>query len=106
MSLHVRPISDLRNKSLEISKLVHKTRGSVIITRNGREDMVVMSFAQWEDLVIYPLLLEAERDEENGDTGRDGREVLDELAKKHGIGKWRKKKVAAPRTRKVGRKGR
>ena len=94
MSLHVRPISDLRNKSLEISKLVHK-KGSVIITRNGREDMVVMSFEQWEDLVVYPLLLEAEEDEANGDTGRDGREVFDELAKKYGFGKYKGKKKSA-----------
>jgi prevent-host-death family protein len=91
MSLHVRPISDLRNKSLEISKLVHKTKGSVIITRNGREDMVIMSFEQWEDLVAYPLLMEAEEDEANGGTGRDGREVFDEIDKKFGFGKYKKK---------------
>lgn len=95
MSLHVRPISDLRNKSLEISKLVHKSKGSVIITRNGREDMVVMSFDQWEDLVIYPLLMEAEEDEANGDTGQDGREVFDELAKKYGLGKYKGKNKSA-----------
>jgi len=95
MSFYIRPISDLRNKSAEISKLVNTTKASVIITRNGREDMVVMSFDQWEDLVIYPLLMEAEEDEANGDTGQDGREVFDELAKKYGFGKYKGKKKPA-----------
>lgn len=89
MSLHVRPISDLRNKSLEISKLVHK-KGSVIITRNGREDMVVMSFEQWEDLVVYPLLMEAEEEEKRGVPSIPLEEAMDALEKKHGLGKYRK----------------
>jgi prevent-host-death family protein len=88
MGLHVRPISDLRNKSLEISKLVHKTKGSVIITRNGREDMVIMSFEQWEDLVVYPLILEAEEEEKRGAPSIPLEEAMDAIDKKFGFGKY------------------
>jgi prevent-host-death family protein len=87
MSLHIRPISDLRNKSLEISKLAHK-HGTVFITRNGKEDLVVMSVAMWEDLYVYPKLLEAEEAERNGDVGRPFEEVMDDLGKKYGLGKY------------------
>jgi prevent-host-death family protein len=97
MPIHIRPISDLRNKSLEISKLAHKSKSPVFITRNGRESLVVMSMATWEDLFVYPKLLEAEEDERNGDKGRPFDEVMDELAKKHGLGEWRRKKAGNPK---------
>lgn len=39
----IRPVSDLRNSFAEISRTVHETRESVILTKNGYGDMVVMS---------------------------------------------------------------
>ena len=94
MPIHIRPISDLRNKSLEISKLAHK-HGTVFITRNGREDLVVMSMAMWEEMFVYPKLLKAERDPT---PPRPFDEVMDELAKKHGLGEWRRKKnIGSPK---------
>jgi prevent-host-death family protein len=69
----VRPMSDLRNKSAEISRVCHETGEPVVITKHGREDLVVISVAAWERqaarLELYRLLDEAERDEAAGDRG-------------------------------------
>jgi prevent-host-death family protein len=69
----IRPISDLRNKSQEISDLCHQTGEPVFITKNGRDDLVVMSVAAYERaqarLELYDLLQEAESDRRAGDRG-------------------------------------
>ncbi len=69
----IRPISDLRNKTQEISDLVHRSDEPVFITRNGTGDMVVMSLAAWEReqarLELYRLLDESEADLARGDRG-------------------------------------
>ena len=39
----IRPISDLRNKFTEISRIVHEDKETVFLTKNGLGDMVVMS---------------------------------------------------------------
>lgn len=69
----IRPISDLRNKTQEISDLVHKSDEPVFITRNGVGDMVVMSLAAWEReqgrKELRGLLEESERDFKAGDRG-------------------------------------
>jgi prevent-host-death family protein len=39
----IRPISDLRNKFTEISRIVHEDKEPVFLTKNGFGDMVVMS---------------------------------------------------------------
>ncbi len=44
----IRPVSDLRNNFKEISNLVRETDGPVYLTKNGREDMVVMSHDAYE----------------------------------------------------------
>lgn len=60
----IRPISDLRNRAVEISKLCHSEDQPVFITRNGKGDMVVMSQAHYERLQsmleLYQKLGEAE----------------------------------------------
>lgn len=69
----IRPISDLRNKTQEISDLVHKHDEPVFITRNGVGDMVVMSLAAYERtqarLELYRLLDESEADFARGERG-------------------------------------
>ena len=40
----IRPVSDLRNNFADITRTVHETRESVILTKNGYGDMVVMSY--------------------------------------------------------------
>ena len=69
----IRPISDLRNKTQEISELVHESDEPVFITKNGAGDMVVMSLAAYERdqgrLELYRLLEESEADLARGGRG-------------------------------------
>ena len=69
----IRPISDLRNKAHEISRLCHETGQPVFITKNGQDDLVVLSVAAWEReqarLELYRLLDESLADEKAGDKG-------------------------------------
>ena len=71
----IRPISDLRNKTPEISKLCHESGEPVFITKNGESELVVMSAAAYERgqarLALYGLLNEAEEDVRRGDRGID-----------------------------------
>lgn len=60
----VRPVSDLRNKFAEISEDVHESGRPVILTRNGRGDMVVMSMESFEELSFHSEVLVALRDAE------------------------------------------
>jgi prevent-host-death family protein len=69
----IRPISDLRNRSREISRICHETGLPIFITKNGEGDLVVMSLAAWERaqarLELYGLLDEAEEARRRDDRG-------------------------------------
>lgn len=69
----IRPISDLRNKSHEIESYCRESGEPVFITKNGEDDLVVMSQAAYERdqarLELYRLLDEAEADIQAGDRG-------------------------------------
>ena len=71
----IRPISDLRNSSNEISEFCRGTREPVFITRNGIGDMVVMSIDTYErqqaQLELYAKLAEAEAEIAAGAEGVD-----------------------------------
>ena len=43
----IRPVSDLRNKFAEISRIVHEDKEPVFLTENGYGDMVVMSLENY-----------------------------------------------------------
>ena len=66
----IRPISDLRNNSNEISEFCRTSREPVFITKNGVGDMVVMSIEMYErqqaQLELYSKLAEAEADIASG----------------------------------------
>ena len=72
---NIRPITDLRNNSNEISEFCRGTREPVFITKNGVGDMVVMNIEVYErqqaQLELYASLSEAEAEIANGDTGED-----------------------------------
>ena len=81
--LAARPISDLRNRSQEISAECHRTGEPIVITKNGRSDLVVMSIARFERdrarLELYEALEEAEADVRRGDRGVSPRVLRETL---------------------------
>lgn len=81
----IRPITDLR-KTSEISDLCHKLQEPIFITKNGYEDMVLMSNETYERemavSVILRKLLDAKKQIDNGD-GVDGESVLNTLREKY-----------------------
>ena len=46
----IRPCADLRNKYNEISKICHSTKEPIYITKNGVNDLVVLSDESYENL--------------------------------------------------------
>ncbi|HEY1646195.1 MAG TPA: type II toxin-antitoxin system Phd/YefM family antitoxin [Candidatus Saccharimonadales bacterium] len=79
----IKPISNLRNKSNEISDLVHESNEPVFITRNGEGDMVVMSMAYYGQLQLkidlMSKLAAAQASYSGGDRGRTLNEVIGDL---------------------------
>ena len=71
----IRPISDLRNSSNEISDFCRQTKEPVYITRNGTGDMVVVSIEEYERqqalIDLYGKLAIAEQEIASGAEGAD-----------------------------------
>jgi prevent-host-death family protein len=69
----IKPISDLRNRAKQLSRLCHESGEPIFITKNGEGDMVLMSLAAFEQLqgqlALYRSLDEAEADVAAGDRG-------------------------------------
>jgi prevent-host-death family protein len=86
MMPQIKPISDLRNNSKEISKLVHEQNEPVFITKNGYGDMVVLSMEEYERqqarLELYQKLAEAEDEAAQGLERHNHAEVISMLRKK------------------------
>ena len=84
----IRPITDLRNTSA-ISELCHKLNEPVFITKNGSEDMVIMSSETYDRTlaavnaadICRELLVSIREISEN--KGVDGYDVLKEMKKKY-----------------------
>lgn len=76
----IRPISDLRNHTDQISKICHQQGVPVFITKNGKGDMVVMSVALFEQqqalLRLYQKLEEAEQETEKSKRGISHKEMM------------------------------
>lgn len=79
----IRPVSDLRNNFNEISAICHTEHEPVFVTRQGREDMVVMSQVYYEMLInkldLYQKLDEAEFLDAAGDKGISHQEMMKRL---------------------------
>ncbi len=82
----IKPISDLRNKSKQISKFAHESKEPIFITKNGEGDMVVMSMAHYADMQrraeLYRKLAVAQAQKAGGDRGRPLAEVVNDLRKR------------------------
>ena len=72
---NIRPISDLRNNSNEISEFCRASREPVFITKNGVGDVVIMSIELYERLMaqldLYAKLAEAEAEIASGAESMD-----------------------------------
>jgi len=79
----IKPISDLRNKSNEISKLVHESNQPIFITKNGEGDLVVMSMLHYSNLQLKIELLSklsvAQNQKAAGDKGRTLKQVVSSI---------------------------
>ena len=69
----IHPTPDLHNKTHEISHPHHTTNKPTFITKNDKDDLIIMSVAAYERdqarLELYRLLDEAEADVRAGDKG-------------------------------------
>jgi len=76
----IKPISDLRNKSNQISELANN---SIFITKNGEGDLVVMSMAHYSKLQLKLDLLSklsiAQNQKAEGDKGRTLKQVMNDI---------------------------
>lgn len=79
----IKSISDLRNKSNEISDLAHDSNEPIFITRNGEGDLVVMSMAKYSQLQLQVELTSklavAQANHAAGDKGRGLSDVMHDL---------------------------
>lgn len=57
----IRPCADLRNNYNEISKICHETKQAMYITKNGANDLVVLSDEAYEELIKANKETEEER---------------------------------------------
>lgn len=76
----IKPISDLRNKSNEISELAHNSNEPIFITKNGEGDLVVMSMSHYSKMQLKLELLGklsvAQNQKAEGDKGRTLKQVM------------------------------
>lgn len=80
----IKTISELKKRTSDIFKQAHRTGRPVIVTVNGKPDMVLVESGLFEKKLkaanLAALLLEAEEDVRAGRT-RPAREFLKELKK-------------------------
>jgi prevent-host-death family protein len=79
----IKPISDLRNKSNEISKLANDSNEPIYITKNGEGDLVVMSMNHYSKMQLKLDLLSklsiAQKQKSAGDTGNSLKQVMSKI---------------------------
>ncbi|MBK7103659.1 MAG: type II toxin-antitoxin system Phd/YefM family antitoxin [Ignavibacteriae bacterium] len=87
----IKPISDLRNKSNEISELAHNSNEPIYITKNGEGDLVVMSINHYSNMQLKLNLLSklsvAQNQKANGDSGTSLKQVMINIRKSINVGK-------------------
>lgn len=76
--MHIRPVSDLRNKFPEIEQTVLKNGEPVYLTKNGYGSMVLLSLEQYAALTddVELALDEADKAAELSDVRYSGQEVF------------------------------
>lgn len=87
----IKPISDLRNKSNEISELAHNSNEPIYITKNGEGDLVLMSMTHYSNLQLKIDLLSklsvAQNQKAGGDKGTTLKQVMTNIRKSINVAK-------------------
>lgn len=82
----IKPISDLRNKSNEISEMAHATQEPIYITKNGEGDLVVLSIQEYRKLErkldLFAKLSVAQAQWDQGNRGRPYHDVMKDIRKR------------------------
>jgi len=80
------PVSDLKTRLSEITKVIHEIDEPVFLTNNGYGDMVVMSMNSWEEMnfenEIYQKLVEAQAEAESNPLRLLHNEIFNPLRQK------------------------
>ena len=83
---HIVPIRDLRDTN-KISEMCHKSNEPIYVTKNGYDDMVIMSSQTYDTLLarinMSDAIMVASQQIDNGE-GLDGILVRETLGKKYG----------------------
>ena len=83
----VLPVNELKNTA-NIMKIVQESEKPIIITRNGYGEAVMMSIKVYEEMFVKikaaALINESLEEMKNGGELVDGKEFLNNLAKKYG----------------------
>ena len=83
----VLPVNELKNTA-NIMKIVQESEKPIIITRNGYGEAVMMSIKVYEEMFVKMkaavLINESLEEMKNGGELVDGKEFLNNLAKKYG----------------------
>ncbi|MFZ2322555.1 MAG: type II toxin-antitoxin system prevent-host-death family antitoxin [Ignavibacteriaceae bacterium] len=87
----IKPISDLRNKSNQISELANSSNEPIFITKNGEGDLVVMSMSHYSNMQLKIDLLGklsvAQNQKAGGDKGRTLKQVMANIKNSINAGK-------------------
>ncbi len=80
------PIRDLKDTT-GLSRLCHSSDEPITITKNGYQDMVIMSAEVYERIRLYSVyekMMEAEKDIEQGNVS-DAMDSLTEMRSRYGL---------------------
>ncbi len=79
--IHIRPVSDLRNKFTEIEETVVRSNSPVFLTKNGYGTMVLLSIEQYAALTqnIEKKLDEADLYAQNSSLRRSRSDVFNQV---------------------------
>ena len=79
----IKPISDLRNKSNEISNIANESNEPIFITKNGEGDLVVMSMNYYSRMQLKIDLLSklsvSQKQKGAGDKGKDITQIMKKI---------------------------
>ncbi len=76
--INIRPVSDLRNKFVELENVIKESNSPIFLTKNGHGSMVLMSVEKYEELTnhVEKYLDEAEVFANSTTTRYSGEEVF------------------------------